>query len=71
MRTLVDLVDSQVQALDRLAKRQDRSRASLIRGAVDDYLGRNCPEGEGDAFGLWGRDAVDGLAFQEQARREW
>ena len=38
MRTLVDLVESQVEALDRLAKQQERSRASLIRAAVDDYL---------------------------------
>ena len=71
MRTLVDLVDSQVEALDRLARRQDRSRASLIREAVDDYLGRHCLESEDEAFGLWGKDAVDGLAFQERARSEW
>lgn len=69
MRTLVDLVDSQIAALDRLAKRQDRSRASLLREAVDDYLGRHCPDDDDEAFGLWG--ARDGLAFQEQARSEW
>lgn len=71
MRALVDLTDSQVRALDRLAKRQERSRAALIREAVDDYLGRHCPEGQDEAFGLWGADALDGLAFQERARREW
>ena len=71
MRTLVDLVDSQVEALDRLAKRQDRSRASLIREAVGDYLGRHCLESEAEAFGLWGKNAVDGLAFQERVRSEW
>lgn len=70
MRTLVDLVDSQVEALDRLARRQDRSRASLIREAVDDYLGRHC-ESEDEAFGSWGKDGVDGLAFQERVRSEW
>ena len=71
MRTLVDLKDAQARALDRLAKRQDRSRASLIREAVDDYLGRHCRESDDEAFGSWGKDAVDGLAFQERARREW
>ena len=71
MRALVDLVEAQVVALDRLAKRQDRSRAALIREAVDDYLGRHGLEGEDEAFGSWGEDAVDGLAFQERARREW
>ena len=27
--------------------------------------------GDRDAFGLWGDHAVDGLAYQEQARGEW
>lgn len=71
MRTLVDLVDRQVEALDRLAKRQDRSRASLVREAVDDYLVRHSPGDADEAFGLWGKAAPDGLAFQERARSEW
>jgi predicted transcriptional regulator len=71
MRTLVDLADSQVEALDRLAKRQDRSRASLVREAVDDYLVRHRLDNEDEAFGLWSKNAIDGLAFQEQARSEW
>jgi predicted transcriptional regulator len=71
MRTIVVLVDSQIDALDRLAKRQARSRASLIREAVNDYLARQCAESDEDAFGLWSKDAVDGLAFQERARNEW
>lgn len=70
MRTLVDLVDIQVQALDRLAKRQARSRAALIREAVDAYLERHdLAEGD-EAFGLWG-DKTDGLAYQERIRSEW
>ena len=71
MRTLVDLGEAQVAALDRLAKRRERSRAALLREAVDDYLGRNQPHDEDEAFGLWGRQAADGLAYQEQARGEW
>jgi predicted transcriptional regulator len=68
---LVDLAESRVVALDRLAKRQDRSRAALIREAVDAYLGRHGLESEDEAFGSWGKDAVDGLAFQERARSDW
>lgn len=71
MRTLVDLVDAQIEALDRLAKRQDRSRASLLREAVDDYLSRHRPEDEDEAFGLWSKNARDGLAYQERIRGEW
>jgi hypothetical protein len=26
---------------------------------------------EDDAFGLWGKRKVDGLAYQEKVRREW
>ena len=71
MRTLVDLKDSQVRELDRIAKRQARPRAALIREAIDDYLSRHDSGGKDEAFGLWARDAMDGLAFQEAARGEW
>jgi predicted transcriptional regulator len=67
----VDLVEAQVEALDRLAKRRDRSRASLIREAVDDYLGRHVASSDDEAFGSWRKRGVDGLEFQERARREW
>jgi predicted transcriptional regulator len=71
LRALVDLMEAQVQALDRLARRRERSRASLIREAVDDYLCRNGLGSDDDGFGLWGAEPVDGLAFQERLRREW
>jgi metal-responsive CopG/Arc/MetJ family transcriptional regulator len=71
MRTLVDLGDSQIQALDELSKKEKRSRAALIRQAIDDYLAKRHSNQEGDAFGLWGRRKVDGLAYQEKVRREW
>ena len=70
MRTLVDLGDTQIQALDELSKKEKRSRAALIREAIDDYLaGRHCKQS--DAFGLWGNRKVDGLAYQQKVRREW
>ena len=71
MRTLVDLGDTQIQALDKLSKKEKRSRAALIRQAIDDYLRNRRDEQEGDAFGLWGKRKVDGLAYQEKVRREW
>ena len=71
MRTLVDLGDSQIQALDELSKQEKRSRAALIRQAIDDYLARRHSQPEGDAFGLWGKRKKDGLAYQEKVRREW
>jgi metal-responsive CopG/Arc/MetJ family transcriptional regulator len=71
MRTLVDLGDTRIQALDKLSKKEKRSRAALIRQAIDDYLGKRRDQQEGDAFGLWGKRKVDGLAYQDKVRGEW
>jgi metal-responsive CopG/Arc/MetJ family transcriptional regulator len=71
MRIPVDLCDAQIQALDELSKKDKRSRAALIRQAIDDYLGKRRGNQEGDAFGLWGRHKVDGLAYQKKMRGEW
>jgi metal-responsive CopG/Arc/MetJ family transcriptional regulator len=71
MRTLVDIGDEELRALDKLAEAEKVSRASLIRAAVRDYLGRNAKEKRTAAFGLWSDNAVDGLKFQEEMRSEW
>ena len=71
MRALIDINESQVEALDALAKRVRQSRAALIRAAIDDYLDRHFREQVGDGFGLWGKRKVDGLAYQEKVRGEW
>lgn len=71
MRTLVDLGDTQIHALDELSKKEKRSRAALIRQAIDDYLQKRHDTQEGEAFGLWGKRKVDGLAYQEKVRGEW
>jgi metal-responsive CopG/Arc/MetJ family transcriptional regulator len=71
MRTLVDLGETQVQALDELAHKEKRSRAAVIRQAIDEYLLRRRKQEERDAFGLWGNREVDGLTYQEQVRGEW
>lgn len=71
MRTLVDLGDTQIQALDELSKKEKRSRAALIRQAIDDYLATRQSKLEADAFGLWGKRKVDGLTYQKKVRREW
>jgi metal-responsive CopG/Arc/MetJ family transcriptional regulator len=71
MRTLIDLRDTQIHALDELSKQEKRSRAALIRQAIDDYLARWRSQRVGDAFGLWGKRKVDGLAYQKKVRGEW
>jgi len=71
MRTLVDVGDAQLQELDELSKQERRSRAALIREAIDDFLAKRHSKYEGDAFGLWGKRKVDGLVYQERVRGEW
>lgn len=75
MRTLVDLTDTQAEILDTSARARKTSRAALIREAIDDYLARHPVTDPKmaleDAFGLWGPDGEDGLAYQERIRAEW
>ena len=71
MRTLVDVGEPQIRALDQLSRADKRSRAALIREAIDDYLAKRRGKHASEAFGLWGKRKVDGLAYQEKVRREW
>jgi metal-responsive CopG/Arc/MetJ family transcriptional regulator len=71
MRILVDLGEPQVRTLDELSRDDKRSRAALIREAIADYLAKRRGERGSEAFGLWGKRKVDGLAYQEKVRREW
>lgn len=71
MRTLVDISETQLRRLDELARRERQSRAALIREAIDGYLDERTSKAASDAFGLWGKQAVDGLAYQRKVRSEW
>lgn len=71
MRTIVDIGEAELQALDRIAEREQVSRAALVREAVADLLARRQAPAESEAFGLWGEGTVDGLAYQDTMRREW
>jgi predicted transcriptional regulator len=69
MRTLIDLPESDVQALDEIGRRRRVTRAAIIRQAVVGFLARNA---EVDAaFGLWRDQPIDGLDYQRKAREEW
>ena len=72
MRTIIDLPDRQVDALDRISRSRKISRAALIRQAVDRYLQEHLPARD-EAFGLWKRKGprVDGVAFQRRLRSDW
>jgi metal-responsive CopG/Arc/MetJ family transcriptional regulator len=70
MRTLIDIEKSDLEELDRVAALAKQSRAALVRKAIGEFLQRRRVE-EADAFGLWGKGKVDGLAYQHKLRSEW
>ena len=70
MRTIIELPEEQLEALDALCRREKISRAEGIRRAVA-VLVRQRAAGADRAFGLWRDRAEDGLAYQRRLRREW
>ena len=70
MRILVDLPAAEVRRLDDLSRRQNTSRAELIRHAVAAFLAQNST-GLADSFGLWKDRGVAGLEYQQTLRGEW
>lgn len=72
MRTVIDIPDDQVETLDRLAAEAGKSRAALIREALQELISSRKPERDLDEFfGLWGPWEEDGLVYQERLRAEW
>jgi predicted transcriptional regulator len=70
-RILVDLPDSQVEALAAIVEAEHRPRAAVIRDAIDAYVAQRKRALGKDVFGLWKRKKVDGLAYQQELRSEW
>lgn len=70
MRTLIDIPNDALVRLDSLAREEHRSRASMVREAIAEYLVNHESSSE-SAFGLWGKRAVDGRVYQKKLRSEW
>jgi hypothetical protein len=72
VRTIIELPDDQLEALDGICKRDGISRAEAVRQAVTLLMRQRGASRSGVAFGIWrGRRNVGGLAYQERLRREW
>ena len=72
MRTLVDIPEDRLKALDVLARKRRVSRAEVIRNAVDEHLRRQPGDLDvGEVFGLWKDRKLDGLEYQRKLRSEW
>jgi metal-responsive CopG/Arc/MetJ family transcriptional regulator len=72
VRTLVNIPEDDIKALDELAKRQKTSRAQVIRTAVAEHLKGNPAKVDVSEFaGLWKDKGIDGLEFVRKLRSEW
>ncbi len=77
MRTIIDIPEKDVNALDLLAKKRDLPRAALVREAVEHYLAAaqdatksNLDKYFGAFKGLDLFEGMDGLAYQKKIRAE-
>jgi hypothetical protein len=71
VRTIIELPEDQLEALDALCRRDSISRAEAIRRAVGALIRIRSAAERDLAFGLWRGRGEDGLAYQRRARREW
>jgi len=73
MRTIVEIPDDLVEALDRLKAREGASRSALVRRAIESFLGEKRASGLEalPGFGSWGKRGPDGLRLQRRMRAEW
>ena len=71
MKTLIEIEDARVAALDALARKRGTSRSALVREAVDALLEGTDRSSAESAFGLWKEIGEDGLAYQRRLRAEW
>ena len=71
MRTIIDLREDQLAALDRIMADEQVSRAEAIRDAVDVYLRERKRVASRAAFGGWAHKKLNGLSYTEAARKEW
>ncbi|MCC8392781.1 ribbon-helix-helix domain-containing protein [Paraburkholderia sp. MMS20-SJTR3] len=70
-RILIDLPDAQVEALAVVVETEHRSRAAIIRDAIDAYIANHKQAHGAEVFGLWKSKKVDGLEYQQELRAEW
>jgi hypothetical protein len=71
MRTIIEVPEAQLDALDALCRRENISRAEAIRRAVAAYVGRASAAARASAFGLWRDRGIDALAYERGLRAEW
>ncbi len=72
-RILADLPDDDLKWLDQRAAEQGKSRASVLREAVQAYRAETPVDWLEAGFGLWARNgiSIDPHVYERQRRAEW
>lgn len=72
-RILADLPEEDVDWLDALAAEQGKSRAALLREAVEAYRARESQDGIAKYFGLWARHDSQGddRSYERKVGSDW
>jgi metal-responsive CopG/Arc/MetJ family transcriptional regulator len=71
MRTIVELPQEQIDALDGICRTEGISRAEAVRRAVALLVTERAAAAGRHAFGLWKGRGTDGVAYQRRVRGEW
>lgn len=71
MRTLVDIPDEFIEAIDKICKREKISRSEAIRRAVASFTETKAIAEFESALGSWKDLEIDGVEFQRKLRSEW
>jgi hypothetical protein len=71
MRTIVELPQDQIDALDGICRAEGISRAEAVRRAVALLVAERAAGASRRAFGLWKGRRTDGVASQRRLRGEW
>jgi hypothetical protein len=72
-RILADLPDDDIKWLDARAAEQGKSRASILREAVEAFRAESSKDWLEAGFGLWAKHgiAIDPAEYERQRRAEW
>ena len=76
VRIIISMPEKDVKMLDRLAKKNKRSRADLVRGYVGEGLKKESEEPTwkeivAKCAGMWKHKNIDTDTYLEQLRSEW
>ena len=73
MRTIVNIPESQLKILNKLAAERKISRSELIRQALAEYSENRKKElfQYKSAFGSWKKKNLDSIDYQKKIREEW